>query len=73
MGVLREVKWGGRLCGSWTGPREGYSCQSSHMEGAGRGLFWGHGGWAPGSSSEGPTFSQWQKREGCVLQQLEWK
>ena len=31
------------------------------------------GGWAPGSSSEVPTFSLGQKREGCVLQQLEWK
>lgn len=50
MGALREVKRGGRLCGSFR--------QSSHMEGAGKGLLWGAGGWAPSSSSEGPTFFQ---------------
>lgn len=48
MGALREVKQG--LCGS--------SGQSSHTEGAGKGLLWGPGGWAPSSSSEGPTFFQ---------------
>lgn len=50
VGALREVKRGGKLCGS--------SKQSTHMEGAGRGLLWGPGGWAPSSSSERPTFSQ---------------
>lgn len=56
------------------GPREGYSCQSSHTERTGRGQLWRPEGWAPSSSSEVPTFSSWQKGEGCVVQQqLEWK
>lgn len=50
VGALREVKQGGRLC--WS------SKQSTHMEGAGRGLLWGPRGWAPSSSSKRPTFSQ---------------
>lgn len=55
------------------GPEKNISCQLFHAEGAQRGQLWGLGGWAPGSSSEVPTFSLGQKREGCVLQQLEWK